>query len=67
MLCGCSYFSFFESLIRFLHDVQTIGSGFRDSFVVAGLNLFVQVLALTTISGSLVGKLRLNCLPLKLF
>ena len=34
MLCGCSSFSFFESLIRFLNNVvQTIGSGFCDLLV----------------------------------
>ena len=50
MLCGCSSFFFFESLIKFLNDVvQTIGSGFCDSFAVGVLNLFVQVLALAII------------------
>ena len=54
MLCGCSSFSFFESLIRFLNDVvQAIGSGFCDSFVVSGFNLFVQVLALVIISATI--------------
>ena len=42
MLWSCSFFSFFESLIRFLNDVvSTIGSGFCDPFVEGGLNLFV--------------------------
>ena len=54
MLCGCSSFSFFESLIRFLNDVvQTIGSGFCDLLVVGDLNLFVQVLALAIISSTI--------------
>ena len=54
MLCGCSFFSFFESMIRFLNDVaQTIGSGFCDLFVVSGFNLLVQVFALANISSNI--------------
>ena len=50
MLCGCSSFSFFGSLIRFLNDVvQIIGSGFCDLLVAGDLNLFVQNLALAII------------------
>ena len=52
MLCGCSSFSFFESLIKFLNDVvQTIGSGFCGLLFVGDLNLFVQVLALAIMIG----------------
>ena len=54
MLCGCSSFSNFESLIRFLSDVvQMIDSGFCDLLVVGDLNLFVQVLALAIISSTI--------------
>ena len=54
MLCGCSSFSFFESLTRFLNDVvQTIGYGFCDLLVVGDLNLFAQVLALAIISSAI--------------
>ena len=48
------FFPFFESLIRFLNDVvQTIDSGFCDSFAVGGLNLFVRVLALAIVSATI--------------
>ena len=54
MLCGCSSFSFFESLIRFLNDVvQTIGPDFCNSFILGGLNLFVQVLAKSILSAAI--------------
>ena len=54
LLCGCSSFSFFESLTRFLNDVVLkIGSGFCDLLVVDDLNLFVHVLALAIISSAI--------------
>ena len=54
MLCGCSSFSFFESLIRFLNDVvQTIGTGFCDLLVVGDINPFVQVLVVAIISSTI--------------
>ena len=67
MLRGCSFFSSFESFMTFLHDVvQTIASGFCDSFVEDVLNLLSFSLGYH-ICDYWFRKLRWNCLPLKLF